>query len=606
MKEKARKYWKLVLSLIFGLTIYYFWAFPYHSVLSFQEQYQLFLTTENYFLERVAQPGGMASYLGEFLTQFYYLPKIGAISIALLFIALQRLSWRLAHRNGADERWYPLTFVSPIVLWAYMGDENVMLAFVISMLASLWMMLHYNIASRDKNAQQSKIGKWGYIVLGIPMFYWLFGPSVILVVIYVMWFECIFAKNSSCHHFAIAITAVVITIGSINLSSFVVQYPIDRLYWGLEYYRYPVYQVLLQYLVMAITIIMPIAIVYLPKSSKAFIVDFCAVAISVIVAFLTMGYKQIIYDIIEYDYLVRTEKWERIIEKAEKRQPSTPKEVASVNLALSQTGQLCERMFEFFQNGGEGLIPKFKRDISSPIISGEVFFRLGMINDAERYMYEAQEAMPNYRKSGRLTKRITECEIANGNFAVAAKYLRRLQNTIFYKPWATKMLALIKNPDDVAEHPLFKSLRANRYTKEDYLFSDVEMDQMLGLQFTCNNHNRMAYEYLMCYVLLERDIAKFMKYYPLGQQVGYDHIPRVFQQVIIGSWMQKHNDLRSMPYGVDSQVVNETVEFVRLYMSKVDKKLLDAPPYCYNAWHYILQDVMGKDKREKEEIKEIY
>ena len=152
---------------------------------------------------------------------------------------------------------------------------------------------------------------------------------------------------------------------------------------------------------------------------------------------------------------------------AEERQPSTPQEVASVNLALSQTGQLCDRLFEFYQNGGEGLFPKFRRDMFSPVTTAEVFFRLGMINDAERYMFEAQEEIPNYRKSGRLTKRIVECEIANGNFAVAATYLRRLQNTLFYKPWATRMLQLIKNPEAVAEPPLFKKLRATRYTKDD-------------------------------------------------------------------------------------------------------------------------------------------
>lgn len=357
---------------------------------------------------------------------------------------------------------------------------------------------------------------------------------------------------------------------------------------------------------MLILTITPIVISYLPKTRKALAFNAVVLTITGIASFYIMGYQQLKYDIIDYDFLVRTEKWDKIIQKAEQRQPSTPKEVASVNLALSQTGQLADRLFDFFQNGGEGLFPTFSRDMSSSITTAEIFFRLGMINDAERYMFEAQEAIPNYRKSGRLTKRITECEIANGNFAVAATYLRRLQNTLFYKPWATKMLTLIKSPEAVAEHPLFKKLRANRYTKADYLFSDKEMDQMVGLLFTCNNHNRMAYEYLMCYVLLERDIVKFMEYYPLGQYVGYDRIPRVFQQVIIGTWMQQHNDLRSMPYSVDAQTVNETVEFVRLYMSKGNREQLDAPPYCYNAWHYIMLSELGKEGRKKEVAKEIY
>ena len=69
---------------------------------------------------------------------------------------------------------------------------------------------------------------------------------------------------------------------------------------------------------------------------------------------------------------------------------------------------------------------------------------------------------------------------------------------------------------------------------------------------------------------------------------------------------QEHNDLRSMPYSVDAQTVNETVEFVRLYMSKGNRQQLDVPPYCYNAWHYIMLSELGKEEKKKEVAKEIY
>ena len=603
MNALIKKYWQLGLSVAFALAVYWFWAYPYRSVLSFQEQYQLFLTTGDYFAERMAVPGGFASYIGEFLTQFYYLPSIGAIALALLFFALQRLTWRVARSNGAKDCWYLLSFIPPIVVWAYMGDENVMLAFVVSMVALLLAMLNYNaISSKCNNARPLFVR----VLFGLPIFYWLFGPAVILLSLYIILFELSRLKDKERHQYIISGMAVAVTGGCINLSACFVQYPIDRLYCGLEYYRYPVYPVLLQYVVMLTITVTPVIMAHLPKTGKTIAINIVTLAAIGFGSFLTMGFDQLKYDIIDYEFLVRSEKWDKIIEKAEKRQPSTPKEVASVNLALSQTGQLCDRLFDFFQNGGEGLFPSFSRDMFAPVTTAEIFFRLGMINDAERYMFEAQEAIPNYRKSGRLTKRITECEIANGNFAVAATYLRRLQNTLFYKPWATRMLELIKSPEAVAEHPLFKTLRANRYTKADYLFSDIEMDQMVGMLFTCNKNNRMAYEYLMCYVLLERDIVKFMEYYPLGQYVGYDRIPRVFQQVIIGTWMQQHNDLRSMPYSVDAQTVNETVEFVRLYMSKGNRAQLDNPPYRNNAWHYIMLSELGKEGRKKEVAKEIY
>lgn len=99
--------------------------------------------------------------------------------------------------------------------------------------------------------------------------------------------------------------------------------------------------------------------------------------------------------------------------------------------------------------------------------------------------------------------------------------------------------------------------------------------------------NRMAYEYLMCHTLLNRDVEKFMRYYPLGQHAGYSRIPRSFQEVLVGVWLQRHGNLRSMPYSVDAKTADQTVELMRLLTSGADRHQLNLPPYCHNAWHYI-------------------
>ena len=310
------------------------------------------------------------------------------------------------------------------------------------------------------------------------------------------------------------------------------------------------------------------------------------------------------YDLIDYDFLVRTEQWDKIIEKAEKKPATTPLSVSCVNLALSQKGVLADRLFEFYQNGGEGLFPTFTRDMISPVSTAEIFFRLGMVNDAERYMFEAQEAIPNYRKSARLTRRIIECEIINGNYKVAAKLLLRLQKTLFYSNWANQTMALLGNEKAINRHPIYGKLRKYREKKQDFLFSDREMDQMLGLLFLNDNHNRMAYEYLMCYELLQRNMEKFVQYYPLGRFVGYNHIPRSFQEILIGNWMKTHSDPRSIPYSVDAQNVNNTLNFIQLYMQNPKNPQLNQQPYVSNAWHYMV--IQDKEEAKKEEKKTIY
>ena len=115
----------------------------------------------------------------------------------------------------------------------------------------------------------------------------------------------------------------------------------------------------------------------------------------------------------------------------------------------------------------------------------------------------------------------------------------------------------------------------------------------------------MAYEYLIAYELLQCGLERFMKYYPLGRFVRFDHILYAIQQVLIGTWLQRHNTLQDMPYSVDQQNVDATVAFIRAYMTSRNDPALNQPPLCYNAWHYLL--LGGDTKRKgKEKMPGIY
>ena len=99
MRKAKLRYLDWGLSMLVGIAVFLFWYVAYPHAMSYQEQYQLFLWTGDYFLERVSLPGGLADWLGEFFVQFYYLDWLGALLLALLFVALQRLTARLI-RSG--------------------------------------------------------------------------------------------------------------------------------------------------------------------------------------------------------------------------------------------------------------------------------------------------------------------------------------------------------------------------------------------------------------------------------------------------------------------------------------------------------------------------
>lgn len=610
MKNLMIKTWKPLLSLLFGVAVVIFWAVPYVGGLCFQEQYQMFLFDSGYFLERIVLPGGLADYISEFLVQFYYMPVLGGAIIALLLMGIQTAVWGLMKQYGArhDFPGYLLSFLPSIALWCAMGDQNVLLSFVVALFGAL-------VIGWIHNRFHNRLVKVVFELVSTALVYWLLGPVVFLYAVLIIGDTLKNAKQKGKVLSGIGYSAgiLVLTIAWILLTTQTLQYPLYRIFAGLNYYRYPGTISPLPFVVMVWAVVIPFLGMIpcrqksLQKLQQSKVVMVLSYVLMIVASWfgIKASFDEMTYELIDYDFLVRTEQWDKIIEKAEKKPATTPLSVSCVNLALSQKGMLADRLFEFYQNGGEGLFPTFTRDMISPVSTAEIFFRLGMVNDAERYMFEAQEAIPNYRKSARLTRRIIECEIINGNYKVAAKLLRRLQKTLFYSNWANQMMALLGNEKAINRHPIYGKLRKYREKKQDFLFSDREMDQMLGLLFLNDNHNRMAYEYLMCYELLQRDMEKFMQYYPLGRFVGYDHIPRTFQEILIGNWMKTHSDPRTIPYSVDAQNVNNTLNFIQLYMQNPKDPQLGQQPYVSNAWHYVM--VQGADEAagKKEGMKEV-
>lgn len=622
MRSFIHKHLQGILSLLFAVAVALFWAFPYRCALSYQEQYQLFLFTPSYFTERISVPGGLADYVGEFITQFYYVYAIGAILLALVFFCLQRLTWVLMRRSGVSQSWYLLSFIPAVALWALMGNENVLLSFAIALLGMEELMFHYIIV-RDHS--RGWVAPAVYLLIAVPVGYWLFGPVVIGVALSATYNpyrpygtsqtlpERAVKSNSQTllTPYGWVLLSVLYFVAIVWLCGLFLQYPYYKLFGGINYFRYPGIIPVMQWIVAALFALLPLVVSYLPRleGKKAVRAEIAQLTIIVLatVPLLHFSFDRATYELIDYDYLVRTHQWQRIIERAEKRQASSPMSVSCVNLALAMQGQLCDRLFEFYQNGAEGLFPTFTRDMTSPLPTAEAFYQLGMVNDAERYAFEAQEAIPNYRKSGRLTRRIAQCEIINGNYGVAAKYLRMLESSLFYRQWAKSQERFLYNSAAVKADPEYGRLGDIRIKRHDYLFSDQEMDQMLGLLLVDNKKydNRMAYEYLIAYELLQRDVNRFMQYYPLGRFVQFDHIPYAIQQVLIGSWLQRHNTLQGMPYSVDRQNVDATVAFIRAYMTNRNDPALNQPPLAYNAWHYLLMGGNIK-KKGKERMQTIY
>lgn len=555
MKKLSNKQWAWLVTLVVGVSVFLFWSYRYPFALTYQEQLQLFLFDGDYLLERLSEPGGLARYVAEFLVQFYNGIAIGATIIAVLYMLAQRLTWQLMKVRN----YYILSFIPVAMLWYAMGDESVLLSYAVALVIALAVMIGWT-----KLAPQNKVGKVVAVVVMIPILYWLIGPLVLMVAIWMMPLSVIYA------------------LALILLSAHYLPFPMMRVMLGISYYRFPV---TLPYVLMAIPVVV-LLLGWLTKrlpEPKTWGLTAEALLLAVLVVVpQQFGFNAKKYELMEYDYLVRIGDWDGIIAKAEAQTPDLPMSVSATNLALAMTHQLGDKAYNFYQRGSEGLLPKFERNFATTQLTGEIYFNLGLVNTAQRLAFEAMEAIPNYNKSARVVKRLAETNLINGEYKVAEKYLRMLEKTVFYRPWAQRTMQLLGNEKAINEHPLYGTLRQYRL-QDDFLFSDRELDKICGQLFMHNTNNLLAAQYLLMMPLMDKDIARFMQYAPVVQsRIQYN--PRHIQEGIALAFMQKR---QQPPQGVVSQfMLQQMNEFARIYSTNQQASELNK--FKNTLWYYLM------------------
>lgn len=575
------------ISVALGLSVWIFFAIFYRHHMHYQEQMQLFLTSSEYVAGIMVRPGGLSTYLGAFFTQFFYDSFLGAAGVALLMVLLQRLVLDATNHISRKPDYALLTCLPSIGYSLLLLDENYLLSGLVALVLSL---LAVAFANRIKGNEIRQI----YFLLMIPMLYWLIGIACLVFVLLVLlteWLRKDKIKTARLATLSIA-SLLLLALCPYMAKAVVVQYPLKRFWLAGDYYRYVLQYPLWPVYLFLFTAFIPLLIKYLPERSDTQKPrwGWIGVQFVLLVCFAGGGISTFAdwkkEELMAYDHFARMQKWNSILAMADKKAPTGPFTVSMLNLALSKTGYLPEFMFTYYQNGAEGLIPVFMRDYLQPLMAGEIYYHLGLINTAQRYAFEGMEAIPDYQKSVRSIKRLAETNLINGRYEAAAKYLSLLENTLFYREWAKETKTYLKDEERINAHPEWGTLRAYR-PENDFLFSEQEKDQMLGLLFQHNPSNKMAYEYLMAYCLLTKDLTAFLNYYPLGKDIQYRQMPRSYQEALIYLWGLSHTDMNSIPYLVSDNVKKRVQEYGKIYTNNQHPEPLLEKNFSDTYWYYL-------------------
>ena len=191
--------------------------------------------------------------------------------------------------------------------------------------------------------------------------------------------------------------------------------------------------------------------------------------------------------------------------------------------------------------------------------TGEIYWHLGMVNTAQRFAFEAQEAIPDFQKSARCYQRLAETNIINGDLDVARKYLSTLENALFYRRWARETRALLDAGKIFENRPELARAKDLRLKEHDFLFSDTEMDSMLGLLYVENPDNEMALRYLLSWCLLKKDLDRFVE---VIQLLKAPQMPKSYQEALLLRWVLTHNDFEGIPSYLSPAYVQRISQFI--------------------------------------------
>ena len=104
--------------------------------------------------------------------------------------------------------------------------------------------------------------------------------------------------------------------------------------------------------------------------------------------------------------------------------------------------------------------------------------------------------------------RIAECQMLNGRYDAAEKYLDILSHSLFYRKWAENQRQYLRDEEAIMSNNVYAYLKTVRY-KEDFLFYYPEMDKMLAKLYFENKNTVLAAWYYQAWTAFKKNEANY-------------------------------------------------------------------------------------------------
>jgi len=227
------------------------------------------------------------------------------------------------------------------------------------------------------------------------------------------------------------------------------------------------------------------------------------------------------------DYYAFHGMWPKVLAEGRKN-PNNRYVMHAVDRALYHTGKLGDEMFRWPQDPAYLFLIGTGRDWVH-WQSFNVHLDLGLLNLAEHSLTESLERLG---ERPMILQRLTLIHLVKGNLGTARIYLGALSKTLFHRQWARHYLALLDSDPGLSTDLTVQHLRSIALEQDRPLLG-VSKEMLLLALLDKNGRNRMAYEYLMAWYLLNKQLPKFKKQTERLGEMGYSELPRHFEEAIL-------------------------------------------------------------------------
>ncbi len=562
---------RTIFTCLFGMAAILFFGYFCQYHLMYIEGMQLFLYTGEYFQETLIHPGGVADLFARFLTQFYHFPLVGGVIIALLLILFQSGIWGnvkniTATRKQSD--WWLLTFIPPAAYWYLLCDFNYTLTGLAALTIVVWVSSFYS--KLHKTSYRA-----GYVLIVIPLLWLAVGGAAAAAVLLMAFAEVLMKPYRKWLPFSGIVLGILFFL--FIFFTLPIQNEPLQLFFGGLYYRYLKIPLFPYISMWTLTALVTAVAAVLPEFKKQWI-HLCMGAIMSAALFFVICLRYDRTSEREYMFLFATKqmKWQQIIKESRKQLPNSLVAVNMLNLALAMTDSSGDDLFNYPQPSQGALILSYNQDM---LYAQEILFNLGLINESRRYAFECLSQIPDRQQSAYFIMRLAESDMISGRDTLARKYLNTLNQTLFYKKWAQRRLFLLNTENGVDNHPVYGSLRKMQ-PKRNFNYTVLQFGQMLRNILEDNPRNHIAYNYLMMYYMLTKNIPAFCE----NLQI-VDPLPRHYQEVLALTAGHSESDtpeFHKLP--MDDQVFLRFKQFEKK-LQAVEPGTLDKE-YGNTFWYY--------------------